>query len=301
MPVLISPMVSNDSPMENEAFRLAAHRKWGAAARMMTRVAKTEPHITSRWIQIAYWHRRDHNLKAAIRTLQTALRLNLQLNVQTGADPFAELKKKSASGKARPGRQIDEACITGHASAEDLIELWEALSEAQLEAQDWPGCIATCQTLLQHAPHHHFGQEILATAFLQTGEIDKAVEVMRHLLQLSPRDPLHRLKLATLLQLRGNFGEALREFQRVVETHPDLLFVEEAHEAIEALDRMQTQQILLRAAEEHAFRLHLQQDFDATLEDGGFYLSEAGRESLRHMLWDGRADDTNSIPPPRVH
>lgn len=267
----VATAVSAITALENEARELANHAKWSAAARTLTRAARAEPHNTGRWLQIAQWQRKNHDIKAAIRTLQTALRLN-----RVPDSPLPD-------------------------SSKDLIELWEALAETQLEAQSWKECITTCRTLLQHAPRHHFGQELLATALLQTGQIDEAIEVMRNLLYLSPRDPLHRLKLATLLQLQGNFGDALREFQRVVEAHPDLLFVQEAFDAIEALDRMQTQQILLRAAEEHVFRLHLQQDFDATLEEGGFYLSEGGRESLRHMLWDGRADDPGSIPTPRVH
>jgi hypothetical protein len=45
--------------------------------------------------------------------------------------------------------------------------------------------------------------------------------MMQELLQMSPRDPLHRLRYATLLQLQGRSGDALREFQLVLQLYPD--------------------------------------------------------------------------------
>ncbi|HEX8833503.1 MAG TPA: hypothetical protein VF719_04845, partial [Abditibacteriaceae bacterium] len=110
---------------------------------------------------------------------------------------------------------------------------------------------------------------------------------------------LHRLKYATLLQLQGNSGEALREFQRVLATYPDAPFSSEANDAIEILDNMQIQQVLLRAAEQDGFRLQLQHEFENTLQEFGFHLSENGRETLRYMLGDGRPD---ALPvAPRIH
>ena len=124
-------------------------------------------------------------------------------------------------------------------------------------------------------------------------------EAMARLLLISPRDPLHRLKLATLLQLQGQLGASSREFQRVLETHGDFPFAADAADAVEALDRLQTQQILMMAAEQNHFRLKLERQFDTALAEGGFHLSEAGRESLRHMVADLLPNDPS--PAPRVH
>lgn len=255
--------------METAAQELADRAKWGAAARALLRVARAAPHNTERWLKIAQWQRQDQDVKAAARTLRTALRFH--------------------AGSAAVSEQA------GASSA-----LWLALAEIQLETQAWDECIAACHELLKVAPTHHLGQEILATALLYNGQVELAVDVMQGLLRLSPRDPLHRLKLATLLHLQGRLGDSLCEFQRVVTSHPDAPFTQEAYETIETLDKIQIQHILARASEDHAFRLGLQRTFDEAIDDSGFYLSDGGRESLRHLLWDGRLDD-NTIIQPAIH
>lgn len=282
--------------LESQAHELASRAKWGAAARALLRVARVEPHNTERWLQIAQWQRQDHDVKAAARTLQTALRLNT-------SEPAA-----AQPGPARPARQAKQTRrkVTARqpvAARQGVsIPLWLALAETQMEAQAWTECVTACRELLELAPDHHLGLEILATALLYNGQIDAAIEVMRYLLQLSPRDPLHRLKLATLLHLKGELGQSLREFQRVVTVYPEAPFAEEAYETIEALDRVQSQQILARAAEDTLFRVRLQRNVDTALEGTEFYLSDSGRDSLRHLLWDGRIEESpDSIPAPVVH
>jgi hypothetical protein len=99
--------------------------------------------------------------------------------------------------------------------------------------------------------------------------------------------------------LQGKLGEASREFQRVLELYPGMPFTTDAAEAVEALDHLQTQQILMMASEQNAFRLNLERHFDAALADGGFYLSDNGRESLRHMVADVNFEA--SAPPQRFH
>ncbi|HVF09232.1 MAG TPA: tetratricopeptide repeat protein [Abditibacteriaceae bacterium] len=271
--------------LEIQAYKLAAQARWGAAVRAMSKVARAEPGNVERWLQIAHWQRQNNDLRAAIRTLSTALRLNA---------PRAKIRGASH----RPGQELTPP---DSGPAAHMVTLWQALAEAQLEAQAWEECIRACQASLQLAPHHHCTQEILATALLHSGQIEAAEHVMRNLLLRSPRDPLHRLKLATLLQLQGRLGEALREFERVLDTDASQPLAPEAYEAIEALDKMQIQQILLRASEQTTFRLYLERDFDAALQDVGFYLSESGREALRHMVGEGHWDDDFSVAPPRIH
>lgn len=171
--------------------------------------------------------------------------------------------------------------------------------ENHLEAQQWDKCIDACTSLLQLDRHDHFAQETLATALLQTGQIDAALEAVGRLLQLSPRDPLHRLRFAAILQMQGRNGEALREFERVIAMYPDAPFCNEAREAIEQLDRMQTQQILLMAAEHNDFRWMLERDMTEALESSNFHLSENGFESLRQMI--PGSEDPISEPPIRFH
>jgi len=296
----------------------------------LTRAARFEPHQSARWLQIALWQRLNREPQAAIKTLLEALRCdsgdntsrdveeppaNLDERLHVDAAIDTHKKRKSATRDDLTRIKIDshftKAAPMGATSAgrDDinapevqarLAALWQALGEAQLEAQDWNGCIEACRALLLLEPRHHFGREMLATAFLHSGRIDEAAIVMRELLLLSPRDPLHRLKFATLLQLQGKSGASSREFQRVADSHPDAPFVGEAHDAIETLDHIQIQQVLMRAGTETLFREQLETAFEAALPDNGFHLSEAGRESLRHILGDG-SPDYGSAAPPRIH
>jgi tetratricopeptide (TPR) repeat protein len=204
----------------------------------------------------------EGDVAAAIRTLKRALKLNSETDSAT-------------------------------------IPLLLALAETHLGAQDWDAGAKVCREILAREPRHHAALELLATAHLQTNQLKAAIEVMERLLLISPRDPLHRLKLATLMQLQGALGASSREFQRVLETHGEFPFTNDATEAVEALDRLQTQQILMMAAEQNQFRLKLERHFDAALAEGGFHLSESGRESLRHMVADLTPDDPS--PLPRVH
>lgn len=177
--------------------------------------------------------------------------------------------------------------------------LLQSRVENALQAQNWAECVLACRALLRRDASHHFAQETLVTALLQTGENDDAIVAVRRLLEISPRDPLHRLRLATLLQMQGQPGESLREFERIGAMYPDAPFSEDANEAVENLERLQTQQILLMAAEQDTFRWQLERDPAQTLEDNGFYLTENGFESLRQMI-PGAEEETIERAP-RMH
>lgn len=179
------------------------------------------------------------------------------------------------------------------------IELMRARAESNLKAQKWADCIETCRSLLQLNPRHHFAQETLATALLQIGETAAAVAAVRRLLEISPRDPMHRLRYATMLQLQDQFGAAAREFERVALMYPDAPFASDALEAVENLDRMQTSQILMMAAEHDEFRWKLERNFADLLEENNFYLSENGAESLRQMIPNSEIEVEVRVP--KVH
>jgi tetratricopeptide (TPR) repeat protein len=249
--------------LDNTAKNLAEQEQWQEAAHTLERAAKAMPQDVWRWKLITEWHLRSGDPKAAVSSLENALQLN-----QTAAQSVR-------------------------------IELWLALAEAHLSAQNWKAGADACSEILRLDARHHSALELLATAHLQTNELENAIDVMEQLLAISPRDPLHRLKLATLLQLQGKLGEASLEFQRVLELYPGMPFTEDASEAVDALDRLQTQQILMLAAEQNSFRLNLERHFDRALLESGFYLSENGRESLRHMVADVNTDTVSA--PPRFH
>ena len=184
----------------------------------------------------------------------------------------------------------------------DSLEPLRALVETHLREQEWQECVAACRALLKCDRRHHYAQESLATALMQMGQIEDATSAVARLVELSPRDPFHRLRYATLLQMRGKHGDSTREFERVSLMYPDAPFSDDAREAVENLDRLQTSQIFLLAAEQLTFRWLLERDPAQALEENGFYLSENGLDSLKQMI-PGFDEDAPIEPntAPKMH
>jgi cytochrome c-type biogenesis protein CcmH/NrfG len=247
---------------EQMAQEAASREALGEAASALRHAAELEPNNIERWLQIARWQRQNGDSAAAQSTLQAAIEAN-------------------EAGK--------------------VLSLWLALAELQLQSQNWEACIASCRAALALKPREHFALEILATALLHNGDIEPSLEIVRQLLVLSPRDPLHRMRYATLLQVQGRAGDALQEWETVAAMYPDSPFSNEAEEAVDMLDKAQIHQILMRAADERQFAWQLQRDIDNTLEENNFYLSDGGLETLRQLVWDGRLEDPSAVDVPRIH
>lgn len=257
--------VSNPALLDELAADMAAREQWREAAALARQAADGEPKNLNRWIDIARWlHRADDGAQAQ-NVLIEALRRNRR----------------------------------GAASL--LLPLRLALAELQFDADAWPECIATCEAILRVDGRRHSALEMLVTAQMHEAQFEAATATMRRLLTLSPRDPLHRMRLGSLLQAQGKTGEALSEFERVVAIAPETMFAGDAMGAIEMLDRAQIQQVLMRAAESTIYGIALQRDLDRALDDSGYYLSENGRETLRQMVWDGRDEDDAPPEITRVH
>lgn len=193
---------------------------------------------------------------------------------------------------------LREAIGLLHRNRAARAEVWALLAEVQGEAQRWRECVASCDEALKIAPRHHAALEMRAAALLHSGDINGSAATLQKLLRVSPRDALHRLKYATLLQLQDETARAAQEFERVLVAHPDAPFSEEARAALELLDNIQGQQAMMRASVDVAFRRALETDLEAALESGGLYLSETARESLRQNLADGRITEEK---PVRIH
>lgn len=182
------------------------------------------------------------------------------------------------------------------------LEPLRAKIETHLNAQNWEKCLQACRALLSRQPRHHFAQESLATSLMQLSRIEEATDAVARLVELSPHDPFHRLRYATLLQMRGKHGESTREFERVALMFPDEPFSGDAREAVENLERLQTSQIFLLAAEQLPFRWLLERAPEQALEENGFYLSENGLDSLKQMIpgYDEEAA-TEQNGAPKMH
>lgn len=177
------------------------------------------------------------------------------------------------------GQPVSEKRLSPAARAKAMAQL------GKLEKQmDWDGMMTEARRVIALDPGHHPLYEMLVTALMQSGEVGPAIAASRRLMAISPRDPRYRMNLATLLHVAGNLGESAQQFDNVVNLFPDSQFVEEAMGHIENLDRMQTQQILLLAAEQEEFRWGLERNLAGTLEVHGFCLSQHGYDTLRQMI-----------------
>lgn len=257
---------------------------YAKAAASWRRIARAQPDALSFWLRAAECARRDGKPQDATKMLCEALRKNgAAREVDAILDSDAQLQKREVSVSQR--------------------DLWLALAESYLEMQDWNGCRRACEFLVLAFPREHYAREMLATALLQSGHILESTNVMRDLLSMSPRDVLHRFKLATLLQIQGANAESHREFTRVLAQTPESQagdYGNEASEAVEILDNLQIRQILSRAAEDFAFGQELLADFESAVEENDFHLSENGLGSLRQILSDGRPDESAPRVVPRV-
>lgn len=284
---------------------LASKQKWAGACRALRPLAEEVPGAVDLWLQIARWELADGRGEDASATLRQAIELN-----EARADNLAALWHALTEHlfEAQQWAQASEAAVQGVQASRSLArqnsrkqqepaakslaaQAWERASASESQAERGHG------ELRARSLREHELLEMLATARAHEGRFEEAGDAMRSLLNLSPRDPLHRMRLASLLQSHGALGEASREFERVLESVPGTFFAQDAEAALDMLDKAQIQQILMRAGEQRSFGLRLERDLEGTLETHSFYLSESGRESLRQMIDDGRPDLSR---PPRV-
>ena len=161
----------------------------------------------------------------------------------------------------------------------------EALIETLLEASRYTEVIAEGKLLVKLAPRSLFARDVLCVAYLQMGQIEKAVQVTGEMIFLDPLSPAHHFKRAMLFQQQGSLKAAVGEYARALEmAMPDSEVHTDAIDALHALDEYQTHQIVLLASEDRFFRQRLRQDAAEAAEERGFFLSEEGRGRLQSLV-----------------
>ena len=273
-------LVKTTDGLKAQAVALEEKEDWKRAAAAWRRAAKAASHDLALWLRASLCERRASLPREARRTLYAALQ---------------------ASGVTEAMREAIESGAPQDASipTSRLRDVWLALAETFLETQDWEKSQHVCRFVLRALPRDTSAREVLSTALLQDGKVLEATAVMRELLSLSPLDPLHRFKLATLLQIQGNHAEAHREYSRVLAQTQGGSYGEmksDAESIIEILDNLQIRDILTRAGDDFEFAQELLSNFDDALQDGEFHLSENGLGSLRQMISDGRPEAAPRAP-----
>jgi len=225
--------------------------------------------------------------------------LTIARALPTDIESWAETVRLRRAAREDEEPVWSEAATVLADNPKNIAELLACIAQWHGEASRWEECVSACDAVLRNNPRHHAALEMKSAALLHSGDIEGATQSLQSLIRLSPRDPLHRLKYATLLQLQNETPAALREYERVLAAHPNAPFAEEARNAVELLDGLQMQQVMMRASEDLAFRREIQNSLDDALRSSGFYISDGARETLRQNLSDGRPKAP--LSPPRVH
>ena len=161
----------------------------------------------------------------------------------------------------------------------------EALIETLLEASRYPEVIAEGKALVRLAPRSLFARDVLCVAYLQMGQLEKAVQVTGEMIFLDPLSPAHHFKRAMLFQQQGGLKAAVGEYARALEMAAAGSEVySDAAEALQSLDEYQMHQVVLLASEDRYFRQKLRQDAAEAAEERGFYLSEDGQARLQSLV-----------------
>lgn len=173
----------------------------------------------------------------------------------------------------------------------DLRDPREALIATLLDAGRFDEIVAESKALIKVAPRSVFGRDVLSIAYMQTGQLEKALRTIGELIWLDPLNPDHYLKRAILFQQQNNHKAAVAEYARVLEmTPPESEAYLCAGEALEVMDEEQIRHIVLLASEDRVFHWKLCRDTADAAQERGFFLSPDGVARLRHIAEEHLAD-----------
>jgi tetratricopeptide (TPR) repeat protein len=183
---------------------------------------------------------------------------------------------------------------------------WRALVEVCLEIGAYDDVLGYAQRLLKYQPRSLFARDALIAAYIQRGQMEKALFLLRERLRLTPTDPWIHFQQGALLRHIGDVAGATRAFERALqytqeqetenkenrENRENIEMAADIRLALEMLERYQVHQIVLLASEDLAFSLQINQASEekvqAAIEARGFYLSPVGISLLRGTRKQGR-------------
>lgn len=173
----------------------------------------------------------------------------------------------------------------------DLLDPREALIATLLDAGRFEEIIGESKALMRVAPRSVFGRDVLSIAYMQLGQLEKALRTIGELIWLDSLNPDHYLKRAILFQQQNNMKSAIAEYARVLEmTLPESEAYQCAEEALEVMDETQIRQVVLLASEDRLFHWKLCRDTAEAAQERGFFLSPEGIARLRHIAEEHLAD-----------
>jgi tetratricopeptide (TPR) repeat protein len=160
----------------------------------------------------------------------------------------------------------------------------EALIATLLDGGRFKEIIAESKALVRVAPRSVFARDILSIAYMQLGQVEKALRTVGELVWLDPLNPDHYLKRAMLFHQQRNTRAAVAEYARVMEmAAQDSDAYQCAAESLESLDEEQLRQIVMLANDDRLFHWKLCRETAEAAQERGFFLSDEGIARLHQM------------------
>ena len=78
-------------------------------------------------------------------------------------------------------------------------------------AQDYSGAISELEKAVELDPEFDLAFNALAESYNKLGEIDKAIQIAKHFVEISPKDPVAHTALSRLYVQKGMIAEAEKE------------------------------------------------------------------------------------------
>ncbi len=141
------------------------------------------------------------------------------------ADPEA-MARLRALGYVGAGAARGEP-PAGLADPKDRLELWNALSEAQvlMESRRWAAAVERFDTVLEKEPENPYALSRSGAALAATGDLQAAVPRLERAVKQSPDDSETRTALAGALTGTGRWAEAAAQWMELARLRPRKLDV----------------------------------------------------------------------------
>jgi tetratricopeptide (TPR) repeat protein len=199
-------------------------------------------------------------------------------------------------GAQATAQEMLRSALEADPTREHVAELLAGMYYAE---GDLAGVVAVCEPFRMRGCATPTLLRFLCAAYEKLGDLPEAIDCGRLYAEAAPLDPAGHYHLATLEHRTGNAREALERYYLALElSGGDAELEMSASEGIQALDALQLRQIASIVAADPTFRIEIDRDPQAALDERGFALSDECLAVLANLDLDamGRGGSGGSGP-----
>lgn len=154
-----------------------------------------------------------------------------------------------------------------------------------LNADQAKDCIEACARALSADGSHLPALEVKARAHWRLGQYRLALETLEQALLLNPFDPGYRYMKGDCLQMLGQYGEAMAEFQMCAKDAASDL-AGEAERRVQVLDELQRELLQWRLSTDPEFRRTYTAEGAKHVRAQGYKLADVRVRAQAARRWD---------------